>query len=387
MDHYPTPGVADHNAANSPESGLIGAAIQTVPEKTATANPMIHVRPGVPPFWITQGTADTLVDFNQSELLNAALVRAAQPVTFWSVQNGGHGPGVSDSQEVIGLMKAFFDRVLKAQTTNALPVPTFTASTLTGPAPLTVTFDANASTDTDGVITKYTWANGDDTGMGSAATASYTYTHAGVYPVCLAVRDDRGGTASVMTNIVVTPANTASATPPTITLTDPTDGFFYARTGDLLVQSTATAQGSATIASVEFFLNGESIAWDTKSPYNTTLGHLAPGAYTAVARVSDSTGAATWSAPISFRVFGETEVDPIVRHSGNQLGLDYYRFTDGSLDYTFERSTDLLIWTTFVPNESILINGTQIEQRRATDPLSTTGIPHRFFRVKVAPAP
>ena len=126
MDHYPTPGVADHDAANSPESGLIGAAIQTVPEKTATINPIIYVRAGLPPFWITQGTADALVDFNQSELLNAALVRAQQPVAFWPVQGGGHGPGVSDSQEVIGLMKNFFDRVLKGMTNNVLPVPRFT---------------------------------------------------------------------------------------------------------------------------------------------------------------------------------------------------------------------------------------------------------------------
>ena len=87
-------------------------------------------------------------------------------MTYWPVQGGGHGPGVSDSQEVISLMKNFFDRVFLGATNNLLPVPIFTASAVTGAAPLTVTFDGSASFDPDGIITKYSWANGDDTGMG-----------------------------------------------------------------------------------------------------------------------------------------------------------------------------------------------------------------------------
>jgi acetyl esterase/lipase len=301
MDHYPTPGLADHNAANSPESSLIGAAIQTVPEKTATANPIVLVRSGLPPFWITHGSNDALVDFNQSELLNAALVRAGQNVTFWPVQGGGHGPGVSDSQDVIGLMKAFLDRHLKGISANALPIAAFSASALSGAAPLTVTFDGSASIDADGVITQYSWANGDDTGA-DGATMTYTYARPGVYPVCLAVRDDQGGSASFTTNIVVNPAGTPSATPPTISLIGPNEGSVYSPTGDLLIHTNAAAVSPATLTSVEYFLNGQPIAWDSKAPYNTTLGGLPPGLYAASARVSDSAGAATQTAVVNFRV-------------------------------------------------------------------------------------
>ena len=384
MDHYATPGVADHDAANSPESGLVGAAIQTVPELAGTVNPIIHVRAGLPPFWITNGTADTLVDFNQSELLNAALVKAGQPVTFWPVQGGGHGPGVSDSPEVAGLLKSFLDRTLMGATSNALPIPTFTASTLTGIAPLTVTFDGSASTAPAGVITKYSWSNGDDTGAGTA-TMTYTYTHAGVYPVTLCVRDDKGGSASVMQNVIVSPAGTASATPPTISITSPADGAWYARTGDLSLQTTTAANGSATISSVEFFLNSQPVAWDSKPPYIATFGHLAPGAYTVTARVSDSTGAATLSAPVSFHVFGEADVFPTPSLNAGQFGASYYRFTDGTLAYTFERSDDLATWTPFTPTQAILTNGAQIQLMQATDPLSASGIPRRFLRIKIAP--
>ena len=385
MDHYPTPDVPDHNGS-SPETGLIGAPIQTVPEKTATANPIALLRPGLPAFWITHGTADRSVNFNQSELLNGALDRLGEPATFWPVQGAGHGAGVSDSQEVHALLRAFLDRQLKGLTANALPVATFTASTLSGTAPLTVNFDARASTDPDGVITKYSWANGDDTGA-AGATMTYTYPRAGTYPVCLSVRDDRGGSASVTAHVVVSPAGPASATPPTISLTGPADGFSYARTGDLMLQTAATANGGATIASVEYFLNGQPVAFDNKSPYNTTLGSLPPGHYTASARVSDSNGAATSTAPVSFHVFGEDDVFPLPALSTGQLSLSYYRFTDGTLTYTFERSDDLSAWTPFVPAQSVLTDGVQIQQMRATDPFNATGVARRFLRIKIAPAP
>ncbi len=389
MDRYPTPDVPDHNGS-SPETGLIGFPIQTVPEKTGTANPIIHVRAGVPPFWITQGTADRSVDFNQSELLNAALVNAGQPVTFWPAQGAGHGTGVIDNQEVFLLLRTFFDRTLKGIATNPLPVPTFTASALSGTAPLTVTFDGSASTAPAGAITKYSWSSGDDTGGGNA-TLTYTFTRAGVYPVTLAVQDDKGGTASITRKVVVTPAGSASATPPTISITSPADGAWYARTGDLSLQTTAAANGGAnggaTIASVEFLLNGQPVAWDSKTPFALTLGQLAPGAYTATARVSDSTGAATFSAPVSFHVFGETDVFPLPSLSSGIFGASYFRFTDGTLAYTFERSDDLTTWTPFTPTQTILTNGAQIQLMQATDPLSATGVPRRFLRIKISPAP
>jgi acetyl esterase/lipase len=385
MDHYPTPDVPDHNGS-SPETGLIGFNIQTVPEKTGTANPITLVRPGLPPFMLFHGTADRSVNFNQSELMNGALVQAAQPVTFWPVQGGGHGIGVSDNQEIAALTKAFFDRQLKGSTTNALPVASFTATTLTGTAPLTVTFNGTASSDRDGVITRYSWATGDDEGAGSSVM-TYTYTTPGIYPVCLAVRDDRGATHSTTANVIVNPAGTASATPPTISITGPAEGFLYARTGDLSLQTNATSQPGTPLSSVEFFLNGQPIAFDNKSPYNTTLGSLPPGRYTAQARASDSTGAATTSAPITFVVTGEQDLFPEPSLTGNQLSLDYHRFTDGSLTYTFERSPNLLDWTPFTPTESILSNGPQVQERRAIDPLSTSGVDRRFLRIRVQRAP
>ncbi len=386
MDHYSTPLLPDHNAVNSPESSLIGAEIQLMPELAATANPLIHLRAGLPPFWITQGAADGVVPFNQSELLNAALVRAGQATTFWPVLDGGHGPGVSSSPEVFFLLKRFFDRTLMSGTLPELPLPRFTATALAGVAPLTVSFDASTSTAPAGAITKYTWSSGDNSG-GEGQTLNHTYVQAGVYPVTLSVSDTQGGSASVTTQIVVSPPGTAGSTPPSVTLTGPLNAMWYARTGDLLLQATANAGEGASIASVEFFVNDQLVAWDNTVPFLATLGRMPPGSYTAYARASDSSGRATLSAPVGFRVFAETETAEAPTFVNEQFGLSYYRVADNTVSYVFERSDDLASWTEFTPTESLLTDGVQVQHRQALDPISMTGVPRRFIRIKITPTP
>ena len=65
-------GTPSHDAANSPESLLIGGPIQENVDKVATANPITYVTRDDPPFLIVHGTHDPLVSFNQSERLHKA---------------------------------------------------------------------------------------------------------------------------------------------------------------------------------------------------------------------------------------------------------------------------------------------------------------------------
>ena len=53
----------DHDAAESPESLLIGGAIQENPNKVATANPITYISTDDPAFLIVHGTKDPLVSF------------------------------------------------------------------------------------------------------------------------------------------------------------------------------------------------------------------------------------------------------------------------------------------------------------------------------------
>ena len=83
----------DHNAADSPESQLIGGAIQKNKKKTLTADPISYVDKGDAPFLIMHGTDDMLVPYNQSVLLDKALKKAGVPSAFLTVKGGKHSGG------------------------------------------------------------------------------------------------------------------------------------------------------------------------------------------------------------------------------------------------------------------------------------------------------
>jgi acetyl esterase/lipase len=113
MDEHRLPDGMVHNAADSPESKLIGGNIQDNPEKVAKANPITYVTKDAPPFLIIHGDKDPLVPHHQSELLEAALKKAGVPVSFYTVKGGGHG-GFKDPN-VPKLTKEFFEKHLKAK--------------------------------------------------------------------------------------------------------------------------------------------------------------------------------------------------------------------------------------------------------------------------------
>jgi acetyl esterase/lipase len=91
MDTHRLPNGQVHDAVNSPESELIGGAIQENKAKAAKANPIAYVTSGDPPFLICHGDQDPLVPHHQSELLETALKMAGVPVTFYTVKGAGHG--------------------------------------------------------------------------------------------------------------------------------------------------------------------------------------------------------------------------------------------------------------------------------------------------------
>jgi acetyl esterase/lipase len=80
-----------HGHPLSPESQLIGCALETCPEKAAAANPVRYVRGDEPPIMLLHGEQDAKVPYSQSELLYAALNKACDEAMFISLPNGGHG--------------------------------------------------------------------------------------------------------------------------------------------------------------------------------------------------------------------------------------------------------------------------------------------------------
>jgi acetyl esterase/lipase len=84
-------GVTRSAEPESFESLLLGAPIESCPDRVRAANPIAYVRPGAPPFLILHGTSDTTVPLHQSELLFDALAAHGTDVTLRIVEGLGHG--------------------------------------------------------------------------------------------------------------------------------------------------------------------------------------------------------------------------------------------------------------------------------------------------------
>ena len=76
---------------DSLEALFLGAPILTIPELVAKANPITHVRPGMPPYLIMHGLSDTMVPYNQSELLFRALAQNGCEASLMLIEKLGHG--------------------------------------------------------------------------------------------------------------------------------------------------------------------------------------------------------------------------------------------------------------------------------------------------------
>ena len=103
-----------HNAPDSPESRLIGEPIQENKEKVARANPITYVTQDDPPFLIVHGDRDRLVPYQQSQLLQTALIKVGIESTLYIQKGAGHGfGGKFGSQKLFDIVQNFFDSHLK----------------------------------------------------------------------------------------------------------------------------------------------------------------------------------------------------------------------------------------------------------------------------------
>jgi PKD repeat protein len=125
------------------------------------------------------------------------------------------------------------------------PIASVTAAPISGPPPLTVTFDGSASNDPDGKITVYSWDFGDGQ-FGDGRTVNHAYTTAGTYTATLNVIDDDELVGSAQTTIQVglgVPANSCFGKMPTATKPGTYNGkrAFLGTKGDDVIIGTSKA--------------------------------------------------------------------------------------------------------------------------------------------------
>lgn len=107
----------EHNAAGSPESALVGGAIQENKDKVALANPCTYIDKTDPPFLILHGDKDSLVPHCQSELLHQKLRENGVKSALVIVPGAEHGPGLFE-EKYYKMMTDFFASEMKKKNGN-----------------------------------------------------------------------------------------------------------------------------------------------------------------------------------------------------------------------------------------------------------------------------
>lgn len=116
-DSLPFPcNLLDHDSPFSPESLLIGCAIQTCRERTEKANPIRYVTGDDPPFLIMHGDHDCLVGPQQSRRLYDALTAVSARASLKIIAGAGHGGSEFEEGENLKLVEDFLDEHLKQAT-------------------------------------------------------------------------------------------------------------------------------------------------------------------------------------------------------------------------------------------------------------------------------
>ncbi len=143
-----------------------------------------------------------------------------------------------------------------AFTGNRSPTATASASPRSGPLPLSVRFDASASSDPDGDALSFDWNFGDGTAHGTSAIVTHTYSTAGQFDAVVTVTDARGARATATVRI------SAGNTPPVPRITAPSTSATFA------VGDTVTLTGTASDAE-QGTLSGAALSWTVLLHHNT----------------------------------------------------------------------------------------------------------------------
>ena len=174
--------------------------------------------------------------------------------------------GYADTTGTFGISKL---RRIRYLASNQAPVALASADKTSGPAPLAVQFSSAGSNDPEGRPITYSWDFGDGS-LSTAANPSHTFASPGQYVVRVTVSDGENSSIS-------TPVTISVGSPPTATITAPTDGASF-RAGDVISYS-----GDATDPD-DGNLPASAYAWNIDFLHDS---HVHPG--TAISGVKSGT--------------------------------------------------------------------------------------------------
>ena len=209
---------------------------------------------------------------------------------------------------------------------NSPPVASFTYSPSSGESPLTVSFDASSSYDSDGTIATYQWTFGDGSN-GTGVTTSHTYTTTSnrTYTTTLRITDNDGAQATATHTVSVTlpPPNS----PPVASFTATPSSGNAPLNVSFDASSSYDPDGSITSYTWSFGDGGSGSGVAATHTYSN------PGTYIARLTVSDNhgaTGTATHSVIVQTPTPSPSQIDVVITASESEIDI---------LDYKIEKHT------------------------------------------------
>jgi len=103
------------NSSTSPESKLMGAAVQTIPDQIAKANPTTYITSDDAAFFIQVGSMDRNIPYTQSLNFYNALktIKGSTDVSYELLDGAGHGGSQFSATSNMAKVTAFFSKYLK----------------------------------------------------------------------------------------------------------------------------------------------------------------------------------------------------------------------------------------------------------------------------------
>ena len=109
---------------------------------------------------------------------------------------------------------------------------------------------------------------------------------------------------SLSEGVVLIPSSNSNGVgnnPPTVSLTNPSNGATFTAQSNIAIDATAT-DSDGTISKVEFYQGLTRLGEDTTTPYSFTWSNVTAGSYQLTAKATDNSGAVTTSSPINISV-------------------------------------------------------------------------------------
>ncbi|GGJ56159.1 Ig-like domain-containing protein [Deinococcus roseus] len=207
---------------------------------------------------------------------------------------------------------------------------------------------SSTATDSDGTISRVDlYVDGALSQTRTAAPYNFTVggLASGAHSLKVTATDNGGATSSVTRNITVQGTNT----PPTLTVSSPTEGQSFPAGSTVNVAATAT--DSDGVSKLDFYIDGVLKGTDTTSPYTYSATGLAAGAHSIKVVATDTKGAAS-TVTRNITLGGSTPVCKVVYTKQNDWGTG----ATISLDITNTSSTPVNGWTltfNFTGNQAI----------------------------------